>query len=941
MPEKIITNDGKRGGWLVGKSHREGGIEAIVTDTGKKVELENSEIIINAVSAKKHWKALSEINQDGGGVPIAPPNNIGWKHKAAKKMLFGGNIGDEYFKKFGLQKTGVGRSKELAELPTLVGTLKQEAPMPLGSEWFTNNINDIGYKWKLSTAKAYGLCNKNNVIALQDVIDHKEFFTKYPKAKNIKVFFRSIKTDDSAKCEVNHGKTYDSCTINIGLHFNFYKIHGKEKFELGKEYSEYSKEACLLHEIQHVCQQADRRSCGRSYDVILDSAIEERKIRKGEKGYNLVEAKALTDYKAQESEQEAMKCIYYWLKGIGLKYTNDIYIDWDNERAKEQEDSQKDVYGGGGKIEPPNNIGWKHKQKKHEEKEKRDVGHRHNDSELQKDGVGNKDREREKSLRIGRVQDGGRDGQGVRKGLEGKYNKNISRTKSEDGKVIAARWDKKKNKIETLTQNIQSLRYNISTSLKSEDEKEFLTALAIALIDKTGERVGNETSEAVDHRGITGLRKKHIKIEGNKVYLDYTGKSGVDHETCFTDEKLANALKQAIANSKGGFILQTSDGFRIRPNRINRELSAFGCSAKDLRGYKCNQLILAKLNNNEIGKDEKERKKHFLKSLTEVAAKIGHGRATLRKHYMIPELETSYIVQGKVIDISSKDTYEGGGVIPNEENPNNIDVFTNQIRDFLNKNATEYLISNGGRSKTDFGNSNYLYATIGTVNDSKSVKIRISDHSVTNHDRIFNEIHISFPYYKPNEKFKESDFTWLINEINFNLQRDKYFSKEDGFENYTVQMEVNEKGLRDTDKVVSERLSSAKRGAGRKIFNIERVNKKPVVRWVDKSNNKVYSTHRAFSGGGIIPNEENNQTENTGKQMYDEVFAKKDYLFDKKTFFKHKDCNMYTVDGKHWICKVNIIDSDYVTFRSNQADEYEAKKDIFEQFMEWAANKIG
>jgi hypothetical protein len=153
MPEKIITNDGKRGGWLVGKSHREGGIKAIVVDTGKPIELEGEEVIITKEAAKKHWKALSEINQDGGGVPIAPPNNIGWKHKAAKKLLFGGNIGSEYFK---------------------------------------NNINDVGYKWKLSTAKAYEVCNKPTGIELGDIIEHKEFFLKYPNFyKSCFLFFQN------------------------------------------------------------------------------------------------------------------------------------------------------------------------------------------------------------------------------------------------------------------------------------------------------------------------------------------------------------------------------------------------------------------------------------------------------------------------------------------------------------------------------------------------------------------------------------------------------------------------------------------------------------------------------------------------------------------------------------------------------------------------------
>jgi len=35
-------------------------------------------------------------------------------------------------KNFGLIKSGAVRSKELVELPTLVGTMKQEAPSPLG-----------------------------------------------------------------------------------------------------------------------------------------------------------------------------------------------------------------------------------------------------------------------------------------------------------------------------------------------------------------------------------------------------------------------------------------------------------------------------------------------------------------------------------------------------------------------------------------------------------------------------------------------------------------------------------------------------------------------------------------------------------------------------------------------------------------------------------------
>ena len=78
---KQVTNNGKRGGNLVGKPHKNksgqdvGGIKAVVTDAGNKpVELEGGEVIINKEASKKHWKLLSQINQSAGnGVPIEKP----------------------------------------------------------------------------------------------------------------------------------------------------------------------------------------------------------------------------------------------------------------------------------------------------------------------------------------------------------------------------------------------------------------------------------------------------------------------------------------------------------------------------------------------------------------------------------------------------------------------------------------------------------------------------------------------------------------------------------------------------------------------------------------------------------------------------------------------------------------------------------------------------
>ena len=67
------TSDAKKGGLFVGKSHDEGGIPAIVTDTGQPIEVESGEAIINKKATALHWEELSKINQSAGnGVPIPP-----------------------------------------------------------------------------------------------------------------------------------------------------------------------------------------------------------------------------------------------------------------------------------------------------------------------------------------------------------------------------------------------------------------------------------------------------------------------------------------------------------------------------------------------------------------------------------------------------------------------------------------------------------------------------------------------------------------------------------------------------------------------------------------------------------------------------------------------------------------------------------------------------
>lgn len=80
MKNIVKTKDAKKGGYLVGKPHSEGGIKGINVDTGEPIEVEGGEVVITkpAVESEKKYEfqgqmmtpkeILSKLNSDHGGV---------------------------------------------------------------------------------------------------------------------------------------------------------------------------------------------------------------------------------------------------------------------------------------------------------------------------------------------------------------------------------------------------------------------------------------------------------------------------------------------------------------------------------------------------------------------------------------------------------------------------------------------------------------------------------------------------------------------------------------------------------------------------------------------------------------------------------------------------------------------------------------------------------
>lgn len=270
-----------RGGILVGKSHDEGGI-SIKTPAGE-VEMEGGESIINKEATAKHCEILSDLNQsEGNGVAFDCPKTN--ESSASNYMMYGGKT----------------------------------------------QFSDKGYVFKKSIKECYDLYKNGREIKLKDLINHEELFKKYPLIGEVKVKFDNIRDNTlGAYSETNvNEEKYQLSLIIIRLNFNYYENNNQERDELTGKFPEFSKEAALLHEIQHVCQVSDKRDFGRSYDEYYNEYRPYLYLKMGKHKENAeaIRQYVIKQYKLQPAEQEAMKTVYKWLKEKGLNYGDRQHI---------------------------------------------------------------------------------------------------------------------------------------------------------------------------------------------------------------------------------------------------------------------------------------------------------------------------------------------------------------------------------------------------------------------------------------------------------------------------------------------------------------------------------------------------------------------------------------------------------------------------------------
>ena len=206
-----------------------------------------------------------------------------------------------------------------------------------------------------------------------------------------------------------------------------------------------------------------------------------------------------------------------------------------------------------------------------------------------------------------------------------------------DSAFLKKRWAEKKKKLALLEKNRGRLLKDCEKYLKSDDLRESAIAACVIIMAETGMRIGNEESSTA---GATTLKVKHVKINGARIKFDFVGKSEVKQHQQMSNAKVVSVLKELMKGKKPNDFVFEIEKKKIWDRAINRFLKDFDISAKDLRGYKANEVMKEQL-----------KKKDFEEALEETAKIIGHEKSTLKNQYLDPDLVKKYVKAGIEIEM--------------------------------------------------------------------------------------------------------------------------------------------------------------------------------------------------------------------------------------------------------------------------------------------------
>ena len=204
----------------------------------------------------------------------------------------------------------------------------------------------------------------------------------------------------------------------------------------------------------------------------------------------------------------------------------------------------------------------------------------------------------------------------------------------------------------------------VKNIMKKNIDKDKLIGIILTIMKICNFRVGNKDNEKkYQSTGLTTLRKKHIRINGDNIIIDFIGKKGVQN-LCIIDKNthpdIFKIFKYQYTDTlrEKDYIFQFTNSDRkitINETDINSYLKKFNhnITSKDIRTWSANIIFINSLINIDKIDEKRDRKndnrtdkelKRDIKNALLITSTHLHNTPTVcKKSYILPEIISLYL----------------------------------------------------------------------------------------------------------------------------------------------------------------------------------------------------------------------------------------------------------------------------------------------------------
>ncbi|MDB5902528.1 MAG: topoisomerase, partial [Betaproteobacteria bacterium] len=180
-------------------------------------------------------------------------------------------------------------------------------------------------------------------------------------------------------------------------------------------------------------------------------------------------------------------------------------------------------------------------------------------------------------------------------------------------------------------------------------QREKVLATIVRLLESTLIRVGNvEYAKQNRSYGLTTLRNRHVKLNGNVVRFRFRGKHGIEHEIEIEDPRAAKVVRRCLDLPGQDLFQYVDDAGQVRDlgssdvNAYLHDIAGAEFTAKDFRTWHATIEALEALAGHSFvtARDAKQKMKEVLQS---IAGKLGNTPAMCRKCYVNPVVIDAFL----------------------------------------------------------------------------------------------------------------------------------------------------------------------------------------------------------------------------------------------------------------------------------------------------------